>query len=330
MLSNEQIVTAQSLPLCTEGKVGCEATRMRCSDVDFHLTTVFDGAFFSENGNPFVLRTFPLTGELPQGSNGATVAEYTYDAWGQLLTDQDTLANTIGGKNPLRYRGYYYDSETGFYYLQSRYYDPVVQRFINADGYVYNNILGFNLFLYCNNNPINYYDPYGKSASSVLGYWASLGWTLCIGDGPLPFGEILYVGGLAVLGIATYFITETVDSSISNGKDDIYITDDDDASATNYPGDTTDNNDVGLNKPNIPYPGDDPTQKPGDDYEWKGKPGEAEGGDNGAWINQKTGEQLHPDLKHKKPVGPHWDYTDGKKPVKWWRIFPDGRIEPKP
>ena len=61
------MVTAQSLPLCSEGKVGCEATRMRCSDVDFHLTTVFDGAFFSENGNPFVLRTFPLTGELPQG-----------------------------------------------------------------------------------------------------------------------------------------------------------------------------------------------------------------------------------------------------------------------
>ena len=57
---------------------------------------------------------------------------YVYDNAGTEITDADPIALI----NPLRYRGYYYDSETGFYYLQSRYYDPVIRRFINADGYV--------------------------------------------------------------------------------------------------------------------------------------------------------------------------------------------------
>ena len=65
--------------------------------------------------------------------------------------------------NPIRYRGYYYDTDTGFYYLQSRYYDLVVKRFINADGYVNANgdFIGFNMFVYCVNNPINGIDPSG-------------------------------------------------------------------------------------------------------------------------------------------------------------------------
>ena len=66
--------------------------------------------------------------------------------------------------NPLRYRGYIYDNETGFYYLQSRYYDPAVRRFINADGYVSTDtgLLGYNMFAYCNNNPVTYFDKTGK------------------------------------------------------------------------------------------------------------------------------------------------------------------------
>ncbi len=67
--------------------------------------------------------------------------------------------------NPLRYRGYVYDSETELYYLQSRYYDPELGRFINADVYVSTDqgILGNNMFAYCNNNPISHIDPSGKS-----------------------------------------------------------------------------------------------------------------------------------------------------------------------
>ena len=97
-------------------------------------------------------------------SAGNKVVEYTYSPWGEILSVTGTKADTIGQANPLRYRGYYYDNETGFYYLQSRYYDPVVQRFISADGYVSTGqgILGNNMFAYCENDPVNRVDPSGQ------------------------------------------------------------------------------------------------------------------------------------------------------------------------
>ena len=69
----------------------------------------------------------------------------------------------MAAANPLRYRGYYFDSETGFYYLQSRYYDPKICRFINADDFASTGqgILGHNMFAYCGNNPVNFCDPLG-------------------------------------------------------------------------------------------------------------------------------------------------------------------------
>ena len=66
-------------------------------------------------------------------ANGNTVVEYTYDIWGKLENITGSLADTLGISNPLRYRGYYYDNETGYYYLQSRYYYPEICRFINSD-----------------------------------------------------------------------------------------------------------------------------------------------------------------------------------------------------
>ena len=85
--------------------------------------------------------------------NGATAASYTYNAWGEVLSVQGPNGNVgadhIANINPIRYRGYYYDSETGFYYLQSRYYDPVLCRFINADGQLNtDSFLGYNMFAY--------------------------------------------------------------------------------------------------------------------------------------------------------------------------------------
>ena len=68
-------------------------------------------------------------------STGTVVVRYTYDAWGKLISITGQLANTVGVKNPLRYRGYYYDTEIGLYYLQSRYYDPETCHFINRDSY---------------------------------------------------------------------------------------------------------------------------------------------------------------------------------------------------
>ena len=99
-------------------------------------------------------------------SSSSVVASYTYNAWGEILTATGTMADI----NPLRYRGYYYDSETGWYYLQSRYYDPVMHRFINADSFASTGagILGCNMFAYCNNNPIIY--------SDTTGQWIDIAW----------------------------------------------------------------------------------------------------------------------------------------------------------
>ena len=89
------------------------------------------------------------------------VASYEYDAWGNILSQSGSMAE----KNPLRYRGYYYDSETGFYYLQSRYYDPANRRFVNADTYASTGqgFAGTNMFAYCNNAPVVFSDPTGHS-----------------------------------------------------------------------------------------------------------------------------------------------------------------------
>ena len=85
------------------------------------------------------------------------VASYTYDAWGNIVSSSGKMASI----NPLRYRGYYYDTETGFYYLQSRYYDPVTHRFINADIYTSTDstdAIACNMFAYCGNNLFAYSD----------------------------------------------------------------------------------------------------------------------------------------------------------------------------
>ena len=65
--------------------------------------------------------------------SGPLVVEYQYDAWGKAISMTGSLAETLGKRNPFRYRGYVYDEETGLYYLRSRYYNPTVGRFVNAD-----------------------------------------------------------------------------------------------------------------------------------------------------------------------------------------------------
>ena len=120
---------------------------------------------FSYNGTQYYYQ-FNLQGDVTgiYDSDGQLVVEYKYDAWGKVLSVTGTLASSIGQINPIRYRSYYYDNETGFYYLNSRYYDSEVGRFINADNVVSGNgktIQGYNLFLYCFNSPINMSDETG-------------------------------------------------------------------------------------------------------------------------------------------------------------------------
>ena len=103
---------------------------------------------------------------------GETVVEYGYDVWGTVTSVTGDLASTIGQINPFRYRGYYYDAETGWYYLNARYYDPNVGRFLSPDVILGANggLQGYNLFAYCNNNPVMFVDPDGAmmKLSSIL------------------------------------------------------------------------------------------------------------------------------------------------------------------
>gem|GEM_PF-6059824 len=102
--------------------------------------------------------------------NNTVVANYEYDAWGKVVSikyangNDINVSNHIGVINPIRYRGYYYDSETGFYYLKSRYYDPAICRFISADSLLLigSSSSSLNLFAYCGNNPVNRVDYGGN------------------------------------------------------------------------------------------------------------------------------------------------------------------------
>jgi len=108
-------------------------------------------------------------------ASGTRVVTYTYDAWGNPLTTTGSLAETLGAQNPLRYRGYVYDTETGLYYLQSRYYNPGWGRFIGADDTAVLSVSpgrahwDKNFYAYCDNNPISRVDDGGECWDLVIG-----------------------------------------------------------------------------------------------------------------------------------------------------------------
>ena len=130
---------------------------------------------YDESGSPYSLiydgvqyyYIKNVQGDVVQirSSYGTLLVEYTYDAWGNVLSITGSYANTLGVDNPIRYRSYYYDFETGFYYLNSRYYDPAIRRFINADSATLisanNDFISCNLYVYCGNNPITRADSNG-------------------------------------------------------------------------------------------------------------------------------------------------------------------------
>lgn len=143
---------------------------------------VFDCFFFEKNLQGDIIAVY--------NSTGKRIGSYTYDAWGNFnysLASGNTALETriVFRLNPFRYRGYYYDVETGYYYLQSRYYNPEWGRFLNAAGYVSTGtgMLGYNMFAYCNNNPVMFTDPTGEfifgAILLALGCVAVAGLTSC-------------------------------------------------------------------------------------------------------------------------------------------------------
>ena len=175
-VTGTQTVTHEYLTL--NGKVARETIRTNNT-----LTAVLD-FIYDESGKPFALKystngtsfqtyyyVLNLQGDVVElihyipGFEYESVATYEYDAWGNVSS-----SGRLAEINPLRYRGYYYDNETGFYYLQSRYYDPVNRRFINADGLISSNwsFSGLNMFAYCENDPVGRSDPSGMLSLSEL------------------------------------------------------------------------------------------------------------------------------------------------------------------
>ena len=273
--------------------------------------------------------------------NGATQVEYTYDTWGACTTT-GAMAGTLGLKNPFRYRGYVYDSDTGLYYLESRYYDPETGRFLSSDTLMSTgqSALGYNMYAYCLNNPVNMSDYNG-----MLPSWAT---KILIGVAVITVLAVVTVatagtgtivaavamGALkgAVTGAAFGAATGAAGGAISHrlntgswkgaGQNAL------EGAANGFlvctiTGAITGGINGGLKHNTSPsrpkYPGDDPTKSPGKGFEWRGRGDPASG--NGSWYNPGTGESWHPDLNHGPPIGPHWDYTPsrGAPPI---RIFP--------
>ena len=100
-------------------------------------------------------------------SNNNIVVKYYYDAYGRMIKCNDTSGINLSNINPFRYRSYYQDNETGWYYLNSRYYNPLTNRFVTMDQIEYlgasETILSINLYTYCEGNPINNIDPNGNA-----------------------------------------------------------------------------------------------------------------------------------------------------------------------
>ena len=258
----------------------------------------------------------------------------------------------IGKLNPFRYRGYYYDTETGLYYLKSRYYDPETGRFISIDDISYldpETINGLNLYSYCGNNPVMNVDPEGMFwglfflivgiSALLIGTGVAIyagvtaynngyrGWDLA---GAIARGFFAGAAAGALVGalIAMFiYAAPAIGSFLSSTFTLGYM-----VTATGAAAAITVTGAqiaaagaaaaIGLGilfAQWVPgsWPGDDPTVPPGDGFEWRGKG--PIGGDKGAWYNPQTGDSLHPDLNHPAGIDPHWDWTNNAKIV--WRIF---------
>ena len=190
VLASTETVTHEYLT--QSGKVVRETitTSMDTTTLDF---------FYDESGRPFAFNysvdgdiastyyyILNLQGDVVQiiDANGVMQAEYVYSPWGEVISAEGDLAEI----NPLRYRGYYYESETGFYYLQSRYYDPENHRFINADTYAStdsSDAIACNMFAYCLGTPILLQDHDGKDSFGVsigFSFWI-FGWGFSVSAG---------------------------------------------------------------------------------------------------------------------------------------------------
>ena len=239
-------------------------------------------------------------------AGGEVAATFTYGPFGALA------ASTGSATTPMGFAGQYTDAATGLQYLRARFYDPSTAQFLSRDP---QEALTRQPYAYSFNDPVNLTDPGGENPAVGA----------CVVTVEIPIVGEVTCAAAAVTVVATgaavveglVFPDSTAEDdlvgapplsqSISRAEVDSSLGDE----AECIPSDT----------PNF----DDPSQPPGEDWEWRGNgsPGSKEG----AWHNPKTGESLHPDLRHGGKIKPHYDYRapNGSK----HRVYPDGRSVPK-
>lgn len=136
------------------GNLVCESSQD--GDIWYHYNAYGDLIYFEKGDEKFFYELDELKNVVGiNNENGKTVVQYQYDAWGKVIKVSGDIK--LGRQNPFRYRSYYYDEESGFYYLQNRYYDPCVKRMLNMDSYTDTGfgIFSHNVYAYCENTPVN-------------------------------------------------------------------------------------------------------------------------------------------------------------------------------
>ncbi|MBS1912962.1 MAG: hypothetical protein JST22_13330 [Bacteroidetes bacterium] len=239
---------------------------------------------------------------------GSTIRNVDYDPWG------NQVGTAVAGERQT-FNCQEQDRENQFFDLSDRNYDPLIGRFTRPDRLL-EKFRSVSPYAYCADNPVVLTDPTGMQSSKTRAMTAPMiGLVETDSEGnPAGMGIVL---GLAMIAHAI-------------SGDDISTTVWRPAPATTkFPHATNVLTEAAAGtadpKPVIPPIPADPTQAPGKEWEWRGK--KPVGGTEGAWFNPETGESLHPDPSHAEPHGPHWDYVAPNK--KHWRVFPDGRVEPK-
>ncbi len=237
---------------------------------------------------------------LLTSSTGAKEASFTYDAYG------NTTGTTGTAKTPLGYDGQYTSSDTGLIYLRARVYDPATAQFLSVDPMASVTRAPYD---YAGDNPVNNMDPRGLSSTAEgLGE----GGVPCFFPfcGPPPSVEEALHPGAEKVEHGIESIWNAINENEGPNDEGEHELKEKEAQREN-----------GCS-PNF----SDPTKPPGEGWEWKGNG--PVGSKEGAWFNPDTRESLHPDIGHGEPQGPHYDYKapDGSQ----YRLYPDGRLEPKP
>lgn len=291
-----------------------------------------------QGANQYVFQTDSLCSvrQVVDGS-GAKVASYDFQPYGAQqgtaldagVSPEVTACRFSGGL------GVRYDQSSGLYYMRARWYDPYLGRFVSRDPL--DLVGGINVYTYCNANPLDGVDPNGL-----------VDWDLVqqgiieIGKGGILVimgsAEVGIGGGISGSGVGVAVAPAVIAAGVTTaGGGVIYagrglglILAGTLASTSASAGSNSSASNSGQGTPCPKKLHDltkgDPTLPPDKGWEWRGP--DAPGGARGAWYNPATKESLHPDLQHPDPIGPHWDYTDTQGNA--FRIFPDGRMIPKP